>query len=60
MNEQMKMDFDESVVVPDIDEIKTIPEEELPEFDIDAKDIRFDDEVFLQEDDEETPVEEEE
>lgn len=60
MTEQMKMDFDESVVVPDIDEIKTIPEEELPEFDIDAKDIRFDDEVFLQEDDEETPVEEEE
>lgn len=60
MTEQMKMDFDESVVVPDIDEIKTIPEEELPEFDIDAKDIRFDDEVFLQEDDEETLVEEEE
>lgn len=60
MNERMKLDFDQSVVVPDIDEIKTIPEEELPEFDIDAKDIRFDDEVFLQEDDEETPVEEEE
>lgn len=60
MNEQMKMDFDESVVVPNVDELKTIPEEELPEFDMDAKEMRFDDEVFLQEDAEETPVEEEE
>lgn len=48
MNEQMKMDFDKSVIVPDIAEVKVIPEEELPVFDVDAKDMRFDDEVFLQ------------
>lgn len=53
MSEEIKKEYDESIIVPDIDELNTIPVEELPEFDVDAKDIRFEDETYLHEESEE-------